>query len=322
MMFIIENVNISKKDYRNLIKITKGVLILAFLVILIQQMINKNFFVNTKSIDHLNFTADSKARLPSIYSWINMLTIGFAFVPMFILVIEDLDRQRKKVLLLIILGIIFSVLSRSRWIMLNTVMVFLILFINHKNKSLRFIKYSILIPLLFGASFFVLEFSGIKVDKIISDRILESDRGDLSNKSAGTRILAVYAFNRFFWEHPIFGAGDVKYGMGGTGQNNYQLSKFLGGKSSQMHVGYLALLYRYGVIGGFLFVGFLYLLLKRLYNNAKITGVWAPFLGILGFALANFTLVFFSVFQMGIILVLVANKYYMSRVEIKGNNCL
>jgi len=312
MMFIIENISIPKKYYRNLVKISKVVLVIAFFVIIIQQVFNKNFFVNTKYIDDLSVTAESKDRLPSIYSWISSMAIGFGFVPLFILVIEDLDRQKRKVLFLVVLGIIFSFLSRDRWILLNSLLVLVLLFINHKDKSLRIIKYSIIIPLLFGFSFFALELSGINTDKIIQERILESDKKDISQKSAGTRILAFYAFNRFFWDNPIQGRGDVKYGMGGTGKNDYKLRSFLRGRSSQMHVGYLALLYRYGLIGGFLFLSFLFLLLKKLYKNTEITGVWAPFLGMLGFALANLTLVYFPVFQMGLILVLVADKYYMS----------
>jgi len=318
MMFIIENLVIPKKYYRDLIKISKGVLLVAFLVIIVQQIFNKNFFVNTKYIDILSVTTSSKDRLPSIYSWVSGVTIGFGFVPLFILIIEDLDKRKRKVLFLIILGIIFSFLSRARWIMVNTLLVFLILFINHKDRNLRFIKYSVIIPVLFGISFFALVLSGVKMDKIISDRILESDKSNISQKSAGTRILAFYAFNRFFWDNPILGRGNVKYGMGATGENNYELGSFLRGRSSQMHVGYLALLYRYGLIGGFFFLSFLFLLLKKLYKNAKITGIWAPFLGILGFALANFTLVYFPLFQMGLILVLVANEYYVSRVEMNS----
>lgn len=319
MMFIIENLHITKKYYRNIIKISKGVLLLAFLAIIIQQVINKNFFVNTKLIDTLNITSSSGDRLPSIYSWISGITIGFGFIPIFILIIEDLDRQKRKILFLVIFGMIFSILTRARWIMVNSLLVLLILFINHKDKSLRLIKYSIVIPLLIVTSFFALELSGIRVNKIISDRILESDKINVSQKSAGTRILAFYAFNEFFWDNPIFGNGNIKYGMGAEGKHNYKLSRFLRGRSSQMHVGYLALFYRYGLIGGGLFLSFLFLLLKKLYKNAKITGIWAPFLGILGFALANLTLVYFSVFQMGLILVLAADKYYISMNKLNKN---
>ena len=38
--------------------------------------------------------------------------------------------------------------------------------------------------------------------------------------------------------------------------------------------------------------------------------MWAPFLGFLGFVLANTTLVTFNVGQMGLILVLLADRYY------------
>lgn len=52
------------------------------------------------------------------------------------------------------------------------------------------------------------------------------------------------------------------------------------------------------------------MLLKRLYNDAIKTNVWAPFLGFLGFAVANLTLVSFEFFHMGFIIAFLANKYY------------
>ena len=57
------------------------------------------------------------------------------------------------------------------------------------------------------------------------------------------------------------------------------------------------------------------MLLKRLYKDAKVTKVWAPFLGFLGFAIANLTLVTFEFFYMGFIIVLVANRYYIQKCE-------
>ena len=59
------------------------------------------------------------------------------------------------------------------------------------------------------------------------------------------------------------------------------------------------------------------MLLKRLYNDAKVTKVWAPFLGFLGFAIANLTLVTFEFFYMGFIIVLVANRYYTQNLDVK-----
>ena len=58
----------------------------------------------------------------------------------------------------------------------------------------------------------------------------------------------------------------------------------------------------------------MYLLLKKIYIDAKITGFWAPYLAFLGLALANLTLVTFSLYEIGLIMVLVANKFYTQKI--------
>jgi len=194
--------------------------------------------------------------------------------------------------------------------MVNGLLVFVILFVNHKNKVLKFLKFALFAPILFGAIVISLDFSGINATEILKERIFETNKKNISQTTAGTRILAFQALNKFFWDQPILGKGNIKYGMGGTGKQDYKLRSFLRGRSSQMHVGYASLLYLYGLIGAFFFLAFLISLLKKLYQTGKVMGVWAPFLGFLGFALANLTLVYFKVFEMGLILILVADRYY------------
>ena len=164
-------------------------------------------------------------------------------------------------------------------------------------------------------SYVALNAVGIDTKKIVEERILESDKSDLSNKSAGTRILAFKVFNKLFWDHPFFGRGNVKYGMGGEGKNDYKLRSFLGGRSSQIHVGHINVLYTYGLIGAFFFFSSLYLLLRKLYTTAKITGVWAPLFGVLCFVLINFTHVTFSIFEMGLMIAIFVNKYESQRID-------
>ena len=311
-LFIIENVPVSKRQFKFMISVSWKILIAAVLVIIIQQVYDPSFAVNPnfRRLEFIKETSENKRVLVSIYSWIGeLLTVGFSFAPILILIVEDLQKKNKKLFVWILMGIVFALLSKARWIMLNTILVFVILIIPYRNKFNQFIKYLILLPVIFLFSFFVLDKVGIDVKGIVFERILESDK-KLSEKSAGTRILAFEAFNRFFWDQPFFGKGSIKYGLGGTGEQDYNLRSFLGGRSAQIHVGYLSLLYMYGLVGGSLFLIALYLLLSRLYKNAKLTGTWAPFLGFLGVVLANLTLVMFSFYEMGLIVVLAADKYY------------
>jgi len=318
MMFIIENIKISKKYYYTILNISKNILIIAVVVIIIQQILNPYFFVRTDLIgeDDIN---DLTERLPSIYSWVGGLTMGLGFVPVFILIVEELDKRKKKIIIWIIAGILFAFLTKARWVLLNALLVLVILFVNHKNKALKFVKFALFTPILFGAIIVSLDFSGINATGILKERILETDKKNISQTTAGTRILALYALNEFFWDNPVLGKGDIKYGMGGTGKQDYKLRKFLGGRSSQIHVGYASLLYIFGLVGALFFLSFLILILKKLYNTGKTLGVWAPFLGFLGFALANLTLVYFKIFEMGLIIVLVADRYYNLNTKLTIN---
>jgi len=315
MMFILENIKTSKRFFIKIMEISKVILVLAIFVIIYQQVINNAFFVN-KNFSALKYIVNqdiNKSRLVSIYSWIGgFIKVGFAFIPVFFLVLEN-NVKKKYIFLWIIVVFVFAFLSKARWVMLNSLFVFVLIFKHQKIKLSFFLKYTIVLPLIMLLSFISLEFIGVSVSGIVKERILESDKANISQTSAGTRILAIKAFNELYWEHPVFGVGNIKYGMGGTGKNNYKLRSVLKGRSSQIHVGYIKLLYIYGIIGAGFFITFIFLLLKRLYIHAKLTNYWASFLGFLGLALANFTLVTFSVFEMGLILALFADVYHKNK---------
>lgn len=320
-LFIIENIVIPKKYYDFILSVSWKILLIAVLVIVIQQAIDPSFFLRMDS-GELGFITEAdqtESRLFSIYSWSGGFTaIGFGFVPIFILIVEHLYRNKKKIVIWIILGLIFSLLTKARWIMLNTLLVFPLFFIDKNVKLKNSLKYIILVPVIAVSSFYILESTGIDIEGIINSRILESDKRNLNEKTASTRLLAFKAFNELYWDNPFFGKGNIKYGMAAPeGKQDYKLSRFLRGRSSQIHVGYLSLFYLYGLVGAILFLSFLYLLLKRLYYDAKKTNVWAPFLGFLGFAVANLTLVSFEFFHMGFIIAFLANKYYMQEINNK-----
>lgn len=313
-MLIIENIYISKSLFNFLIRGSILILVIAVVVIIIQETMDPLFFVKTdfRRINIISEVGNNKNRLVSIYSWIGELSeVGFSFVPIYIMLVEYFDKKKKVKItwIIIIMGIIYAISSKARWIMVFTLLVFVMLVIGHKNIKQQIAKYLLIVPLVFVSTFFVLEVIGFDTMGIVNERILESDK-KLDKKTAGTRLLAFKAFNALYWEKPFFGRGSVKYGIGGVGKQDYKLRSFLRGRSAQIHVGYLSLFYMYGLVGGFLFLSFLYLLLKRLFKNAKATGVWFPFLGFLGFALANFTEVIFSFYFMGFIIIMVANKYY------------
>lgn len=313
-MFIIENISIPKKYYDFILSVSWKILLIAVLVIIFQQAIDPSFFLRMDrgELGFITEANQTESRLFSIYSWSGGFTaIGFSFVPIFLLIVEHLHRNKKNIIIWIILGLIFSLLTKARWIMLNTLLVFSLFFLNKNLKLKNSLKYIILVPIVVVSSFYILKGVGIDIEGIINTRILESDKRNLNEKTASTRLLAFKAFNELYWDNPFFGKGDIKYGMAAPeGKQDYKLSRFLRGRSSQIHVGYLSLFYLYGLVGAILFLSFLFMLLKRLYNDAIKTNVWAPFLGFLGFAVANLTLVSFEFFHMGFIIAFLANKYY------------
>lgn len=56
---------------------------------------------------------------------------------------------------------------------------------------------------------------------------------------------------------------------------------------------------------------FLFLILRKLYRNGKETGYFGPFVAFLGLALMNLTWVSFTFFEMGLIMALLFDKFYM-----------
>lgn len=310
-MFIILNVPITKKHFKLLTKYSIYILLFAFIVILIQEKFDASFFLSSKfeRADLIANDGSHENRLMSIYSWIGELNeIGFGFVPVFIFITEYFIREKRKIFLWILMGLIFALLSKARWLMLNTLLVFVLLIVNKKDRLREIIKYSFLLPIASLFIYFTLNFIGLDVKGIIDNRILEKNES-MSKKSASTRLLAFEAFDRLYWDNAVFGKGAIKYGMGATGEQDYKLKKFLRRRSSQIHVGYLNLLYMYGMIGGFFFLSFLVLLLRSLYKQAIQMRVWSPFLSFLGLAIANLTLVTFSTFQMGLLVVFIVNNY-------------
>ncbi|RPD94359.1 hypothetical protein EGM88_12330 [Aureibaculum marinum] len=318
-LIIVENLEVRLKYMNSILKFSNILLIVAFIVILLQQVIGQEFMTNPDYMRDWGGGDETESRLVSIYSYISPVAVGFGFVPVFILITELLikSKKNKKLLLYVLLGLLFSFLTKTRWIMLNALMVFLLLYFNHRKQLTSFYKYLILVPSIVVIALFVGESFGLKTMGIVEDRILEKDSGGVGKGSASSRILAFTAFSQVYMDNPILGRGNVKYGMAGTGEQDSKLKKILGGKSSQLHVGYLSLLYIYGLVGGIFFLGFIYLILKRLYKNAEKTGYYGPFVAFLGFALANLTLVTFTFFEMGLILALLFNKFYLQSLKQK-----
>jgi len=110
----------------------------------------------------------------------------------------------------------------------------------------------------------------------------------------------------------------MKHAFGGRSQD-YDLVRALQGRSSQIHVGYLSLLYYYGIFGGLLYLFFLYRMTLNIYRHSKRADMMGIFYGILGFLLMNLTEVSFDLLTPGILMLLGFNKYN-KQYHINKNN--
>lgn len=313
VIIMVENISLTKKNMKVLTFVMVVVVLAAFVTILLQQFYAPDFFINTSNItafDFANMSNVDQQRLSSIYSWIGLLEVGFSFLPMLaILVDRALSNKKSQLWGWLMVGLVYSFLTRARWLMLNYLLILLIPFLFYRKNFKKIILNIIGISFVVVIALSVSDYFGAPVYGIIENRILEKSHGGLEQGSASTRILAFYVFGQLYPGHPIFGKGDF-HTFNKTTDKDFALARALGGRSSQIHVGYLSLLYYYGIAGGLLFLLSLYYLMKRLYRRAKFTKHWASYIGILGFVLANFTLVNFSLFHAGLIIAIVFDRYY------------
>jgi hypothetical protein len=313
-LFVIENYrNYNPKILNALHYVLIITIIVAVIVILVQQTFDESFFVSKERLKSESFRLDYDAfRLPSIFSWTSNLDIGLVFVPILSLVIGNILYKRgKSAPFFLLLGAIVVFLSRNRWIMLNYFLLFFMYLTYSKVSIKNYLKYVIVIVMTLVISLSFLNIANIPVGDIIDNRILEKSSGGLSAGSAGSRIVAVQVFAKLFPEHMVFGKGMLHRFEGES--KDYELVRQLHDRSSQIHVGYLSLLYYYGILGGLLYLTFIVLIIRKLYRDAKITSQWGPFFGFLGFIFANLTLVSLAFFNAGLLLCLFFNQVYLNR---------
>ena len=306
MMIIIENISIKKYDFTRLLTIIKVLLIVGVVVIIIQQLgveiLVPEVYKQDASVDQ----GQTVIRLYSIYGYVGQLDVGFSYLSfMAIIICEALIHKKASVWFWFLVTIVYSFLSKARWIMFNGAILIFMIFNVTKIKATNTIKTGMILLVIVFVSFFTMDYLGLSPLGIINDRILQTDSKE---NSAVTRIIAVELFAKLFPKAPTLGAGQ---------EINSELESELAGRSSQIHVGYLSLLYYYGIIGGAIYLMFLFMLMRKLYFNARKTSMWGAFYAVSGFLLANLTLVWFNLFFPGMLFALAYDKYYMDQYEEK-----
>jgi len=304
---LIENTNITDQTIRGTLQAAKATLLVAFVVMIIQILINPMFLFNTRVIETSFDQIIWNERLTGIFSWTSQLSSGLDFIPLLAIVISTYSaNSRNKVFSWLVLGLIFSFFTRSRWIVINYLSLFSIFVLQFRNMFSKNVISILAIVIFSFMALTLFDSYGVNVTDTIMNRFFEQDAGGLTKGGSSSRILAFEVFSKLFPKNPIWGVGLVL---------NDELISELGGRSSQIHVGYLALFYHYGLVGGFIYTIFLTSLMRKLYLTGKRINKWGAFLGWVGFILANFTLFYIGPYQMGLLVCLVFNKYYMQQLE-------
>jgi hypothetical protein len=265
---------------------------------------NPSFFVApyvSENIDNETYLTES--RVFSIYSWLDLNSLGITFPILIAILLSFFSQKKGTTPVLIFTGIIVSFLSKARYVMLSTLIVFSQLFFVSK---INFNKKASIIVIFFASILIMISVTralGYNIQQVIDERILE--RGT-NMGSAHARVLSFYVFVKVFPENPIFGVGP---------QTRSEVIRLLGGRAPLIHIGYLSYLYYYGLIGCFFFFLGIYFLLQRAWIAGSKNEFWAGFYGLIAFCVANATMVYFNLSEMGIVLIVIYLRYFSEKSE-------
>jgi len=298
LFFIIENTNF---DERFITIMNRNILLIVIisLVVSVIQIKYSSFFVSPEITDNEdNMIYLEQSRNFSIYSWININSLGITFPILISILLNVYDIKKITFPFVVLSGIIVSFLTKARYVMISAIIVFSQLFISSKmtvrNKIISIIFAVISIVLLIA----VAENSGFNIQQVIDDRILEKDKG---MESANARMTSYYVFLLKFPENPWFGVGP---------ETREDVVELLGGEATLIHVGYLSYLYYYGIIGFVVLLVSIFYLLRKAFIVGRKFLFWGSFYGLLSFCFANATFVYFNFSEMGIVLAVIYLKYY------------
>lgn len=298
--FIIENSNFDRNFIAKMNKLVFLIIIIS-LVVSIIQIFNPIFFVTPELTEATDNSYLSQGRNFSIFSWSDLNTIGISF-PILISILLSIESMKSRVSsLLIISAIVVPFLTRSRYVMLSALVVLSQLFFNSKFG----LKKRIILLLVFVVAFLGLislaKISDFDIQQVVSERILEKNT---DMQSARVRITSFFVFVEKFPENPWFGVGP---------ETRDDVLILLGGLAPVIHIGYLSYLYYYGLFGCLLFFLSLFYILKKAWIVGKTYMFWGSFYGFVAFCLANTTLVYFNLSEMGIILGMIYLRHFQEQ---------
>lgn len=274
------------------------IIVIAFLVSLIQ-LKNPYFFFNT-ALDPDGKNILEENRIASIFSWTGLNSTGITFPILIAIALSVYQNKKAASVLIVLCGIVVSFLTKARYVMISTVIAISQFFFNRQKPITTRV-----LTLAFFVSGIVLiglaaQRLGYDINDVINKRILEKE-SDMA--SAKARVLSYEVFLKAFPQNPILGVGP---------ETREDVLEMLQGEAPIIHVGYLAYLYFYGIVGSSLLFLAIFSLLKNAWVVGRTFNFWGSFYGLLSFALANISFVYFNLSEVGIVLAVIYLKYHFS----------
>jgi hypothetical protein len=301
LFIIIENTHFNKKFLERALEIIKITIVIAFLVSVYQFLIDSTFFVPIEF--HPNVTTDIiyHNRLPSIFGFIDQNDIGLSFLPLFSLYLGYQFYKKRKVPIFSIFMVgVVSLATNGRYVIFN---FFVILSQYVFYKKPFFLKYAKLIffsSFILIAVYYTFTYLGYNFYDFAEKRLFAN-----IDPETNSRILAIRMFTIFFPKEPVFGTGVLL---------TDEIRTAISGRSSQIHVGYLAHLVSYGIVGSVFLYTFWGLLVKNLYKTAKTTSYYGSFFAFIVFLIANLTFPHHDIYNYGLIVTFIFNKYFCNTI--------
>ncbi|MFO8002218.1 MAG: O-antigen ligase family protein [Marinilabilia sp.] len=303
LLFVVDNIVFSRKLIDTLMVLMKGLVVVGAVVSLIQ-IIHDPFFFAPENFQEFMLsyrwgTDPLQVRRLSIFGFTDVDDVGLSFLPIFALITAYEVKEKGRIpIVIMLLAFFIAVVNNSRYIQVGYFIAAApALF--YQGRVLRNALVSmaglVVLVLLMGL---VLQLVGYDLERYIDERLLA--------ETAGTRLLALEIFLQFFPDNPFFGTGV---------HLTDEVVVALAERSSQIHVGYLAHLFSYGIVGTFLVLMFWGFIARRLWKVARRTGFYGSFFGFMVFLWTNVTLVFYWVFTFGLALCFLFASYYDTKEE-------
>jgi hypothetical protein len=297
ILIIIDNSRFNEKFIKNCIIIIKITVLITAIVSLIQ-VINPAFMQQPNYHGLQENISIYTFRRVSIFGFMDRNELGLTFMPLLSVLAGFILYNRKKSLpFFLILGGIVAFLSNGRYIMVAFIIITFQILVFQKVKVKGMIKFATLSIIILFLLYQLLVYLGYNISEWYNSRLLAE--GSLKET---TRYKAWETFLIFFPQNVLFGTGVT--------MTPEILETSLEAGSSGIHVGYLAHLVSYGIVGSFFQFGFWFLLARKLYRTAKRTNYWGSFFAFFIYLWSQATFPNYSIYFYGLIFAFIFDKHF------------